>query len=91
MSSIHSGIHVVCLHVFFSDASLAPPGQNGHHFADDIFKYNFLSGNILISIEIALNFIPNVPISNIPTFGSDNGLAPTRRQAIIGTNADPIH
>ena len=34
----------------------SPPGQNGRHFADDIFKY----------IKISLKFIPNGPISNIP-------------------------
>ena len=31
------------------------------------------------------------PINNKATFGSGNGLAPKRRQAIIWTNADPVH
>ena len=26
-----------------------------------------------------------------PSISEDNGLAPNRQQAIIGTNADPIH
>ena len=30
-------------------------------------------------------------IDNIPSIGLDIGLAPNRRQAIIWTNADPIH
>ena len=42
------------------------------------------------SIKISQRFIPNSPFSNIPACGSDNGLAPTRRLAIIWTNADLI-
>ena len=60
--------------------------------ADDIFKCIFVNENIWISIKIWLKFVPkgriNILYSNI---GSNNGLAPTRRQAIIWTNADPIH
>ena len=37
-----------------------------------------------------LNFVPNGPIHNNLDY-LDNGLAPNRRQAIIWTNADPIH
>ena len=42
------------------------PRQNGHHFADDIFKSIFLNENVLISIKISLKFIPKGPINNIP-------------------------
>ena len=60
--------------------------------ADDSFKCIFVNENIWISIKIWLKFVPkgriNILYSNI---GSNNGLAPTRRQAIIWTNADPIH
>ena len=59
------------------------PRQNGRHFAADIFKNIFFNGNIKISIKI---YVPKGRINNIPAFGSDNGLAPTRRQAIIWTN-----
>ena len=38
--------------------------------------------NISISIKISLKFVAKGPINNIP----DNGVAPTRRQAIIWTN-----
>ena len=31
-----------------------PPGQNGHHFADDMFKRIFLNENIWISNKISL-------------------------------------
>ena len=26
--------------------NLSPPGQNGRYFADDIFKWTFLNGNV---------------------------------------------
>ena len=42
------------------------PRQNGHHFADDIFKCIFLNESIWISIEISLKFVPKGPINNIP-------------------------
>ena len=37
-------------------------------------------------MKISLKFVPNGPIDDIAEFGSDNGLAPSRRQAIIWTN-----
>ena len=51
--------------------------QNGRQFPDDIFKCILLNENNWISIKIWLNFVPKVPI---------NGLAPTRRQAIVWTS-----
>ena len=42
------------------------PRQNGRHFADDIFKCNFLDKNVWIPITISLKFIPQGPINNIP-------------------------
>ena len=54
--------------------------------ADDIFKCIFLNENIWISIRISVKFVPKGPINNISIIGSDNGLAPTRRQAIIWIN-----
>ena len=42
------------------------PRRNRRHFADDIFKCIFLNGNIWISIEISLKFVPKGPINNIP-------------------------
>ena len=53
--------HTVAYHI---NSSL--PGQNVHHFADDIFKCIFLNENIWISIKISLKFVPNVSINNIP-------------------------
>ena len=42
------------------------PRQNGRHFADAIFKCIFFNENAWISLEISLNFVPKVQISNIP-------------------------
>ena len=44
--------------------NLSPPGQNGRHFADDIFKCIFFNENVLIVIKISLKCIPIGPISN---------------------------
>ena len=40
--------------------------QNGHHFADAIFKCIFLNENVWILIGISLKFVPRGPINNIP-------------------------
>ena len=64
------------------------PRQIDRHFSDDIFKCIFLNENVWIAIKISLKFVPkakgptNICISN----GSDNGLATTKRQAIIWNN-----
>ena len=39
---------------------------NGHHYTDDIFECVFLNENILISIKISLNFVPEGQINCIP-------------------------
>ena len=54
------------------------------------FKCVFLNENDRIPIQVLLKFVSRGPIDNNPV-GLDNGLAPNRRQAIIWTNADPIH
>ena len=38
----------------------SPPGQNGRHLADEIFKWE----NFCISIRISLKFVPMGPIDN---------------------------
>ena len=49
-----------------SDFNSLRPRQKRHHFADDVFKCNFLNENVWISIETSLKFIPKGPINNIP-------------------------
>ena len=34
-----------------------PPGQKGHHFTDDIFKYIFVNEKFCILIKIYLRFL----------------------------------
>ena len=45
-----------------------PPGQNGRHFADDIFYYIIflLNEKFWILIKISLKFVPKVLIDNNP-------------------------
>ena len=52
---------------------------------------DFRKWKICILIEISLKFVPKGPIDWQPSIGLDNGLAPNRWQAIIWTNAEPIH
>ena len=42
------------------------PGQNGPHFADDIFRCIFVKWKFCIFIKIALKFIPMRPIDHNP-------------------------
>ena len=66
------------------------PRQNARQFPDDIFKRIFLNENIQISTKISLKLVPRGPINNILVLVQINGLAPTRRQAIIWTNDGQI-
>ena len=66
-------------------------GQNGRHFAADLLRYIFENEKFCILMKISLKFVPMVPIDNKLALGLDNGLAPTKRQAIISTSTDPIY
>ena len=44
----------------------SPPGQNGCHFADDIFRCIFVNEKFCILIKISLKFIPKGAIYNNP-------------------------
>ena len=43
------------------------PRQNGHHFADSIFKCILLNGNVWISINISQKIVSKGQINNVPT------------------------
>ena len=47
------------LHYF--EVNSSPPGQNGHHFADNIFRCIFVNENFCILIKISLKFVPKGP------------------------------
>ena len=44
----------------------SPPEQNGHHFANNIFKSIFMNEKFCILIQISLKFVPKVAIDNNP-------------------------
>ena len=69
----------------------SPPVQNGQHTADDIFKCIFRYATFLFWFQFHCNLFPRVHLEYYSSIGSDNGLAPTRRQTIILTNTDPVH
>ena len=58
---------------------------------DDNFKCILLNKNDKMPIPISLKFIPMSPIDSKPAFGSGNGLAPKRRQAVPWTTVNPVH
>ena len=43
------------------------PGENGHHFAEYIFRCFFVNQKFCILIWISLKFVPKDPIANNPT------------------------
>ena len=47
--------------------NLSPPGQDGCHFADDIFRCIFMNETFCILIKISLEFVPKGPINNNPS------------------------
>ena len=48
---------------------------------------DFLEWNVWISVKISVKFVPKGPTNwQYSTIGSNNGLAPKRRQATFWTN-----
>ena len=45
-----------------------PPGQNGRHSTDDIFRRIFVNENFRILIKTSLKFVSKGPIENYPAF-----------------------
>ena len=60
--------------------------KNSCDFADNIFKCIFLNENVSISLKDFTEFLFLRSNLQCPSIGSDNGLAPARRQAIIWIN-----
>ena len=44
----------------------SPPGQNGRHFADDVFGCIFVNGSFCILSKVLLKFVAKGPIDNNP-------------------------
>ena len=55
--------YIRTIHTLFNTLK---PGQNGRHFADDLFKYIPLNWNVEISIKISLEFVPKAPFTYFP-------------------------
>ena len=51
-----------CSLVISCTVDLRPPGQNGRHFADDVFVWIFVNEQFYILIKILLKFVPNSSI-----------------------------
>ena len=45
----------------------SPAGQNGRHFADDVFRCILVNEKFIL-IKISLNFVPKCPIDDKPAF-----------------------
>ena len=75
-------LFVHCVHYWVNSS---PPGQNGPHFADNIFRCIFQNEKFCIFIKISPKFVSKGPIDNNKAIGSDNDLAPNRHQAITWT------
>ena len=67
----------------------SPPGQNGRHFADDIFRCILTNKKFCILSKFRRGMFRRAQ-SIIFHIGLDNGLGPNRRQAIIWITVDPI-
>ena len=58
------------------------PGQNGHHFAGDIFKCIFFNEMFCILIRISLKFVPKAPVDKSAVVATIHYLI---------SNADLVH
>ena len=50
--------------MFAVSLNTSPPGQNGRHFADGIFRCIFVNEKFCILIKISMKFVPKGPIDN---------------------------
>ena len=66
VTTLHMSLQPSTVHGLTDCINTLRPRQNGHHFADDLFKCIFVNENVWISIKISLKFVPKGPIYNIP-------------------------
>ena len=53
-------------HICVTRPQWVNPGQNGHHFTDEIFRCIFVNGKFCILIKISQNFVTEGPIDKNP-------------------------
>ena len=68
---------------YLFEVKILRPRQNGHQFPHDIFKCIFLNETVEILFTISHSFVLKGLVNNLFNIGSDNGLAPGRRQVIF--------
>ena len=56
--------HKYHLALQYNSFKLPSPGQNGHHFEDNIFRHISLKESVTISIQMSLKFAPEGPINS---------------------------
>ena len=71
MIVLFSGEHCLiegdgCKYVYTYLINPSPPGQNGRHFADNIFRCIFMNEKFYVLIKISLRFVSWCPIDNNP-------------------------
>ena len=71
--------NVIAEHNVIEAETKLPPFRRQH------IQMHFYDANIWISLQLSLKFVPKVQINYNPSL-VQNGLAPTRRQAIIWTS-----
>ena len=57
-----------CKQFIMCNINSSPPGQNGRHFADDIFRCIFVNEKFHILIKISEKFVHKGPNDNNPAF-----------------------
>ena len=65
MLSFHASSFIIINSLTAINSS--PPGQNGRHFADNLFKCILVNEKFCISIRISLNFVPKGSMNNKST------------------------
>ena len=63
VDSAHQGPVTLGFDAYFKSF---PPGQNGRHFADDVFRCIFVNEKFCTLIKISLKFVPKGSIDNNP-------------------------
>ena len=66
MSFAGANMCVISHDFYFWYINSSPPGQNGHRFADNIFRCIFMNEKIHILIKISLKFVTKGLIYNNP-------------------------
>ena len=90
----HNGDQITVLYIYGTCTYMvnsSPLGQNGRHFADDIFNRTFLNENVWISIKISLKFVSKGAIDNKPALVQIMAWCRPGDKPLSEPMLDPIH